>query len=186
MLQKILFQRFAINHDQIFKNVPRINYKSIMHRSGDGSKKRKEIRNCFSIFPTEHVLKKTPTRRARKSESVLFSNLDFMAHERRPMELRSDFQEHFALIFKRFKDNFVFFSNGSKAHQRNRSEKRSESQGARPTNNNFFHNKAGCPSAVAGLGEALWIKNDFCEELVSAILSIGKPGFWSPLRLHFE
>ena len=36
-------------------------------------------------------------------------------------------------------------------------KKRSENQVAQATNNNLFHNRAGCPRAAAELGEALWI-----------------------------
>ena len=77
-------------------------------------------------------------------------------HQERTMELRGVSPKHFRPIFNRF----IFFGNLNATkpkHKQIRSKKKSKSQGARPTNDNLFNNKANCPGAVAGLGEALWI-----------------------------
>ena len=102
---------------------------------------------------------KNPQREGEKVKIyVLFSTWTHLGHQGRPMKLRGDFQEHFHLILMRSRDNFGSEKTKmTKQIKTKPSKKRSEKQGARATNDNFFHNKADCPSAVAGLGEALWI-----------------------------
>ena len=74
------------------------------------------------------------------------------------MELRSDFQDHFLLNKNRFSDAFGNLkTKRTKQTPKKPSKKRSKKHGARATDGNFFHNKTDCPSAVAGLGETLWI-----------------------------
>ena len=74
------------------------------------------------------------------------------------MELRGAFQEISPRLLPDSGPVFgSLFATETKQIKQTLSKQRSENQGARATNDNFVHNEAGCPSAVARLGEAFWI-----------------------------
>ena len=60
------------------------------------------------------------------------------------MELPSDSQEHFHMILTNFGENFgILFAKKTKRIKQKRSDKMTEKQAARVTDDNSFHNEAG-------------------------------------------
>ena len=71
------------------------------------------------------------------------------------MELQGDLQEHVPLILSRFKNSFgSLFATETKQTQKHKQKPRKDPAiKVHEQQTIFFHNEAGCPNAVAGLGE---------------------------------
>ena len=103
-----------------------------------------------------------PKRNARKSTFNFIFNLNaFWLQGRGPHGVLRWLPEAFSLECERSQGQFLkFVCNEDKENRKTRSEKRPEKQGARATNDNFFHNKVITDlSAVAGLGETVSINS---------------------------
>ena len=138
----------------------------------NGSHKKKTCPKLFAPDLQQIISQKRSKKGGR--QGVFFLSWTQFWHQGLPIELWGDFKEHFDDFNKIRNSFYVFFATRTNNIEKERSKKWSEKHYARALNDNSFRNKAGWhthththtltpiqrskPSAVAGLGEALWFE----------------------------